>query len=91
MLAVGHGDLCLMSTPYGKRGFFYEAWAHGEDFERYAVPATQCPRIPAAFLEEERCEAWFAQEYLCEFIDSDGSWFSRSRAPSPRLCVSAVK
>ncbi len=25
MLAVGDGDLWLMSTPYGKRGFFYEA------------------------------------------------------------------
>jgi hypothetical protein len=81
MLAVGAGDLWLMSTPYGRRGFFYEAWAHGEDWERHAVPATQCPRIPAAFLEEERREvgeAWFAQEYLCEFIDSGGSWFSRT-------------
>ena len=81
MLAVGAGDLWLMSTPFGKRGFFYEAWAHGEDWERHAVPATQCPRIPAAFLEEERREvgeAWFAQEYLCEFIDSGGGWFSRN-------------
>ena len=81
MLAVGHGDLWLMSTPYGKRGFFYEAWAYGEDWERHAVPATQCPRIPAAFLEEERREVgetWFAQEYLCEFIDSGGGWFSRT-------------
>ena len=29
MLAVSGGALWLMSTPYGKRGFFYEAWAHG--------------------------------------------------------------
>ena len=29
MLAVGDGDLWLMSTPYGKRGFFYDAWQHG--------------------------------------------------------------
>ena len=29
MLAVGDGDFWLMSTPCGKRGFFYEAWAHG--------------------------------------------------------------
>jgi hypothetical protein len=28
MLAVGQGDLWLMSTPYGKRGFFYECWEH---------------------------------------------------------------
>ena len=29
MLAVGDGDLWLMSTPNGKRGFFYEEWANG--------------------------------------------------------------
>ncbi len=28
-LAVGGGDLWLMSTPCGKRGFFYEIWEHG--------------------------------------------------------------
>ncbi len=80
MLAVGNGDLWLMSTPYGKRGFFYEAWAHGDGWERHTAPATECPRIPAEFLEEERREmgtAWFAQEYLCEFVDDGGSWFSR--------------
>ncbi len=54
MLAVGNGDLWLMSTPYGKRGFFYDAWAHGDGWERHAAPATGCPRIPAEFLEEER-------------------------------------
>ena len=81
MLAVGNGDLWLMSTPYGKRGFFYEAWAHGDAWERHTVPATGCPRIPAHFLEEERGamgQAWFGQEYLCEFIDDGNGWFSRS-------------
>ena len=29
MLAVSDGALWLMSTPFGKRGFFYETWAHG--------------------------------------------------------------
>ena len=81
MLAVGDGDLWLMSTPYGKRGFFYEAWAHGgEGWERHTAPATECPRIRAAFLEEERGamgRQWFAQEYLCEFVDDGGGWFTR--------------
>ena len=31
MLAVSDGTLWLMSTPFGKRGFFYEAWANGGD------------------------------------------------------------
>jgi hypothetical protein len=81
MLAVGEGDLWLLSTPYGKRGFFYDVWAHGEGWERHAAPATECPRIRAAFLEEERAamgHAWFAQEYLCEFIDDGGAWFTRA-------------
>ena len=29
MLAVGKGDLWLMSTPRGQRGFFYEYSVHG--------------------------------------------------------------
>jgi Terminase large subunit, T4likevirus-type, N-terminal len=81
MLAVGDGDLWLMSTPYGRQGFFYETWAHGGDeWKRVAVAATDCPRIPAAFLEEERRTMgaqWFQQEYACEFVDGGNSVFGR--------------
>ncbi len=81
MLAVGRGDLWLMSTPYGRRGFFYETWAHGgERWKRVTVPATECERIPKDFLEEERTamgEMWFRQEYLCEFVDSGAGVFDR--------------
>ena len=73
MLAVSGGTLWLMSTPFGKRGFFHEAWARGgADWERVRVPADECPRISARFLAEERAtmgERWFRQEYLCEFVD----------------------
>ncbi len=31
MLAVSDGRLICLSTPYGKRGFFYDAWANGGD------------------------------------------------------------
>jgi hypothetical protein len=81
MLAVSGGSLWLMSTPFGKRGFFWEAWEHGGgEWERVRVPATECPRIPAEFLEEERRamgEAWFRQEYLCEFVDEVTGVFER--------------
>ena len=74
MLAVADGDLWLLSTPCGKRGFFYENWEHGGDeWERMTVRATECPRIRPKFLEEERGQlgdAWFRQEYLCEFVDN---------------------
>ena len=80
MLAVGRGDLWLMSTPNGKRGFFYDEWTHGEGWERISVAATECSRIPADFLQEERAalgSEWFAQEYLCEFVDNGTAWFDR--------------
>jgi hypothetical protein len=79
MVAVGGGDLWLMSTPSGKRGFFYEEWTNGGDrWERVAVTGAECARIPESFLEEERAamgDRWFRQEYCCEFTDADDSLF----------------
>ena len=81
MLAVGDGDLWLMSTPFGKRGFFWEEWTRGGPlWERVAVPATQCARIMGSFLEEERRslgDRWFRQEYLCEFLEAEDVLFRR--------------
>jgi hypothetical protein len=73
MLAVSGGDLLLLSTPFGKRGVFYEEWTGGEGWERYTVTAEECPRIPPEFLKEERKTLgpwWFAQEYECKFMDT---------------------
>ena len=43
MLAVSRGSLICMSTPYGKRGFFYEAWANGgDDWQRVEFPPKRC-------------------------------------------------
>lgn len=78
MLAVSGGALDLLSTPAGKRGFFYEA-ATGGDWERWEVPATRIPRITAEFLEEQRRlmgERLFLQEFMCEFLDTDDAVFS---------------
>jgi hypothetical protein len=81
MLAVSDGALWLMSTPHGKRGFFWEAWQNGgSDWERIRVPAPECPRITQKFLEEERKtmgDRWFQQEYLFGFTDSVHSVFDR--------------
>jgi hypothetical protein len=81
MVAVSGGTLWLMSTPRGKRGFFYDAWqeSHG-DWERVQVTAAECPRIPREFLEEERRtmgEQAFRQEYECAFSDSVTAVFDR--------------
>ncbi len=78
MLAVSGGRLILLSTPHGKRGFFWGEWNNPE-FEKYHIPADQCPRISPEFLAQEQREIgsyWFRQEYLCSFLDLVGSVFS---------------
>ena len=62
-----------------RRGFFYEAWARtGATRGTGLAPATECARIPAKFLEEERrnCrEGHFRQEY--RFVNSVDGLFDR--------------
>jgi hypothetical protein len=79
MLAVSGGRLVAMSTPFGRRGWWFEAWEQGgAGWERVRVDATQCPRISAAFLEDERRslgDLAYRSEYLCEFCDVDTQVF----------------
>jgi Terminase large subunit, T4likevirus-type, N-terminal len=80
MLAVSGGTLIALSTPFGTRGWWYEAWHSAEPWERYEVPATEVPRIGPAFLEEERRTLgswWFEQEYMCRFLDAQTQAFTR--------------
>jgi hypothetical protein len=87
MLAVSGGALMMLSTPYGRRGVFFEEWTGGEEWERYEVPATECPRIPASFLEAERrsmADWWFAQEFLCEFRETEDQLFTHEMIEGAR-------
>jgi hypothetical protein len=79
MLAVSGGALMMLSTPYGKRGVFFEEWTGGLGWERYEVPARECPRISEAFLAEERRSLpdWvYRQEYLCSFEETEDAVFT---------------
>ena len=77
-LAVSGGDIVLVSTPNGRRGFFYREMSGmekrtGEGWLRHTGPVAECgARVPAEFIEEERArgESYFRQEYLCEFIET---------------------
>lgn len=78
MLAVSDGDLILLSSPFGTRGFFYEEYLRRKKWDYYEVPATDCPRISPEFLAEERerlGEWWFMQEYMCKFMDAQTAAF----------------
>ena len=78
MLAVTNGRLILMSTPFGKRGHFYQEWSEGDEWAKFQIKAVDCPRIRKDFLESEKRSLgdwWFKQEYMCEFMDSVDSAF----------------
>ena len=74
-LAVSHGDIVLLSTPRGRRGFFYREMT-AEDAQqqwfRHTGAVTECKRIPEDFLAKGRSrgQAYYKQEYLCEFVES---------------------
>jgi len=81
MLAIGEGDIWLISTPRGRRGFFYETWEFGgPDWTRFSIRGTDCARISRRFLEESRAvmgPSWFGQEFICEFVDNEMGTFDR--------------
>ena len=77
MLAVSNGKLMALSTPFGRRGWFWEEWDHGEGWHREKITAAQVRRIDPAWLERERNRIgdWlYDQEYGCIF-KSDGDAF----------------
>ena len=54
MMATVDGSLIALSTPAGKRGWFYDAWNDGgDDWHRVQISADQCPRFSEAFLQQE--------------------------------------
>lgn len=69
MLAVSQGSLIALTTPFGRRGWFFKEWEGKEDDEekddregkeeneewnRIAIKAADCPRIKAKFLAKEK-------------------------------------
>jgi Terminase large subunit, T4likevirus-type, N-terminal len=81
MLATSEGGVRLiaLTTPAGKRGWFFDAWTGAENWTRVRVTAEDCPRISKEFLAEELRELGkqrFSEEYGLEFLDPDEAVFS---------------
>lgn len=72
-------ELIALSTPFGKRGWFYEAWTGGDPvWSRVKVTVDMCPRITPEFLAEERRalgQTRFESEYGLIFHDDEMSAF----------------
>ncbi len=80
MLAASNGRLILLSTPFGKRGFFWQAWS-GEAgvFEKYSARADQCSRISKEYLLGEAKALGFflySQEFENAWIDAESQLIS---------------
>jgi hypothetical protein len=81
MQAVSKGArFVAMSTPWGRRGFFYDRWQSADPgWLKVQVTAEQCPRIPSDFLREQERELGpllFQQEYQCAFVDDAEALFN---------------
>ena len=74
MLAISNGKLMALTTPYGKRGWFFKAWMGDTEWYKVKITANDCPRISDRFIDEEIKEVgewWVRQEYFCEFVDTE--------------------
>ncbi len=81
MLAVNpRAELVALTTPKGKRGWFYDAWIDNDPlWSRVRVGVEQCPRITQQFLAEQRKilgPTRFAEEFGLQFLDDSTSAFS---------------
>ena len=71
--------MLVLSTPFGRRGFFFDTWSNGSDWHKIKITAHDVDRISEAFLSDERRELgeWtYKQEYLGEFADSNEQLFA---------------
>ena len=80
MLSVSDGRLILLSTPFGKRGFFWQAWDdQSGTWEKYEAKAADCKRITPEFLKQERQALGpflYSQEYDCAWLEPESAMFS---------------
>ncbi len=79
MVSASRGAIVALSTPAGKRGWWWQAWTDGgERWDRVEIPATLSPRISTVELAEaqEDLPRWeFEQEFMCIFGDTLDSVF----------------
>jgi hypothetical protein len=78
-LAATNGDLFLLSTPFGKRGRFWDAW-NSDMWEKHAIKSEECPLILKDFLQSKRnelTEAEYRQEFEGEFLEEGDAYIPR--------------
>lgn len=82
-LAANDGTLIAITSPKGKRGWFYKRWVRGmagldPDIAAYHFPSSSSPHVSQAFLDRVKRnnpEHVWRQNYLAEWLDSYASPF----------------
>jgi hypothetical protein len=87
-ISISRGRKMAVSTPFGKRGWFWDQWDksynhHMGTWAPMFCPWQRCPRITPQIVEDYRSENGdlaALQEYECRFLDlAIGSPFNMSR------------
>lgn len=84
MMLLGRAEMLVLSTPFGKQGWFFEIFNDPEKLKHWTsfrVTAHECPRIDPLILEEHRATMpprWFDQEYMLAFNDAVDSVFGKT-------------
>ena len=77
MMAITKGNIIMLSTPFGRGGYFYECF-NDPSYTTFHVSSEDCPRKNQEFLDREKgrmSDLQYAQEYLGEFIDELRQFF----------------
>lgn len=80
MLDVEHSKMVLLSTPQGRRGFFYEEWFGKRDsgWKRHRIVWQDCPRLTQKYVDNymrKHGTILTAQEFSCVFHPLQGCMF----------------
>jgi len=78
MLAITKGNIILLSTPFGKGGYFHDCF-DDTHFTKFHISSEECPRKNQEFLDREKArmsKVQYAQEYLGEFVDELRQFFA---------------
>lgn len=93
MLAATGGKFVALSSAFARSGWFYDMWQEqGGARLKLSVKASECPRISAEFLKEERRvlgDRWYEMEYENVFGDAVQAVFSTDdirRAVNADVC-----
>jgi hypothetical protein len=78
LATVPKNKLIALSTPWGRRGWFFHEYEEGENWTRIKVDVNECPRISKEFLQEQKKRMGpivFAREFENSFESSEASVF----------------